>query len=215
MKNGHFDGCSTPDECWCEIKRYSLVFVLAVAIFAGEVVGGIISRSLALFADAGHVLTDAIAILVSIVTAHYVKTRKWREESVRAVGGFINVLLLLGIAIWIGFEGIERIYHPRDIASKTMTAIAVLGALGNWLQYKVLGTLKEEHVTHKAMKLHILSDLLQSITVILGGVAIYFTQKHIIDPILSVGIALWMVWRLWDLIVYIKEGSDHYSHNHH
>lgn len=215
MKNGHFDSCTTPDDCWCEIKRYSLVFILAAIIFVAEIIGGIISGSLALLADAGHVFTDAIAILVSIVAAHFVRTKRYRERSVRAVGGIINALLLLGIAVWIGIEGIERIDHPREIASKTMIAIALLGTLGNWVQYKVLGTLEEEHVTHKAMRLHILSDLLQSVAVVLGGIVIYLTDKHIIDPVLSVGIALWMTWRAWDLIVHIKNGGKHKHHGHH
>ena len=216
MKNGHFNNCTTPDDCWCEVKRYWFLFVLALIIFAGEVVGGIISGSLALLADAGHVLTDTIAMLVSIITAYYVKRKRWSEKSIRAIGGVINALLLLAIAIWISVEGMERINHPRDIISKTMMAFAIFGALGNWLQYKVLGTLKEEHVTHKAMRLHILSDLFQSATVVLGGVAIYFTQKNIIDPVLSVGIALWMAWRAWNLIIQIKEGhSHHHAHHRH
>lgn len=214
MKNGHFDGCATPDNCWCEIKRYSLVFILAAIIFVVELVGGIISGSLALLADAGHVFTDAIAILVSIITAYFVKTKRWHEHSVRALGGYINALLLLGIAVWVGIEGMDRIDHPRDIASKTMITIALIGTLGNWMQYKILGTLEEEHVTHKAMNLHILSDLLQSVVVVLGGTLIYFTDKHIIDPVLSVGIALWMAWRAWDLVVHIKKGHGH-GHHHH
>lgn len=218
MKNGHFDGCTAPDDCWCETKRYSLVFILAAIIFAAEIVGGIVSGSLALLSDAGHVFTDAIAILVSIITVHYVKTKRWREKSVRAVGGIINALLLLGIAVWIGIEGIERIDHPREIASNIMITVALFGTLGNWAQYYVLGTLEEEHVTHKAMRLHIFSDLLQSVAVVLGGIAIYLTDKHLIDPVLSVGIALWMAWRAWDLIIHIKnndEQHEHHSHHHH
>ncbi|MBI5817092.1 MAG: cation transporter [Candidatus Yonathbacteria bacterium] len=218
MKNGHFDGCATPDSCWCEIKRYSLVFVLAAIIFIAEAIGGIISGSLALLADAGHVFTDAVAILVSIVAAHFVRTKRWHEHSVRGVGGIINALLLLVIAVWIGIEGIDRIDHPRDIVSETMIIIAVLGTLGNWAQYYVLGTLEKEHVTHKAMRLHILSDLLQSVVVVLGGIAIYFTDKHIIDPVLSVSIALWMAWRAWDLIIHIRNSNKrhkHHGHHHH
>ncbi len=216
MNNGHFDGCSTPDSCWCEIKRYSLVFILAAIIFVAEVTGGIISGSLALLADAGHVFTDAAAVLVSIVTAHYVRTKVWPEWKIRKIGGIINALLLFGVAVWIGIEGIERIDHPREIASKTMIAIAILGTFGNWAQYKVLGTLEEEHVTHKAMRLHIISDLLQSVVVVLGGITIYFTGKHIIDPVLSVGIAVWMAWRAWDLIAHIgRHAHAHHGHHHH
>lgn len=215
MNNGHFDGCTEPNDCWCEIKRYSLVFFLAGIIFALEAVGGVISASLALFADAGHVFTDAVAVLVSIVTAHYVKAKKWPERKVRRIGGIINALLLFGVAVWIGVEGVERLDHPREIASKTMIAIAILGTFGNWMQYKVLGTLEEEHVTHKAMRLHILSDLLQSVAVVFGGVVIYLTGKYVIDPVLSIGIALWMAWRAWDLIVHIRKRHDQVHHGHH
>lgn len=218
MKNGHFDSCITPNDCWCEIKRYWLVFLLAAIIFVTEVMGSIISGSLALLSDAGHVFTDAIAILVSIVTAYLVKTKKFSEGSLRAIGGYINALLLFGIAIWVGIEGVDRINHPHEITSITMIAIALVGTLGNWVQYKALGTLDEEHVTHKAMNLHILSDLLQSVLVVLGGVAIYFTGKDIVDPVLSVGIAVWMTWRAWDLTVHIKNGRDdhgHHGHHHH
>lgn len=219
MRNGHFDNCNMAGSCWCEIKRYSLVFVLAGLIFALEVVGGIISASLALFADAGHVFTDAIAVLVSIVTAHYVRIKMWSEVKVRQLGGIVNALLLFGVAVWIGLEGVERIDHPREIASKTMIAVAILGTFGNWLQYKVLGTLEEEHVTHKAMRLHILSDLLQSVAVVFAGVAIYITGKYVIDPAMSILIAVWMVWRAWDLVVHIKnddgDHSHHHGHHHH
>lgn len=215
MRNGHFDGCTTPNDCWCEIKRYGIIFVLSGIIFAAEIVGGIISGSLALISDAGHVFTDAMAILISIVTAYLVRTKKYREKPVRALGGYVNALLLLGIAIGIGIEGVERIAHPREIASKMMIAVALIGTVGNWIQYKVLGTLEEEHVTHKAMNLHILSDLLQSVIVVLGGFAIYLTGEHIIDPVLSVGIALWMAWRSWDLIIHIKKGGSHEHHGHH
>lgn len=218
VKNGHFDGCSMPDGCWCEIKRYSLVFALAGLIFGLEIVGGVISASLALFADAGHVFTDAIAVLISIFTAHYVRTKRWSEVKVRKLGGIVNALLLFGVAVWIGIEGIERIDHPREIMSKTMIAIAVLGTFGNWLQYQVLGTLEEEHVTHKAMRLHILSDLLQSVAVVFAGVAIYVTGKHIIDPATSILIAAWMAWRAWELIIQIKNDgghSHHHGHHHH
>ncbi len=196
------------------------MFILSAIIFAMEVVGGVISGSLALLADAGHVFTDAAAILVSIVTAHFVRTKRWRESLVRAAGGMVNALLLFGIAIWIGVEGIERIDNPREVASETMIIIAILGTFGNWVQYKVLGTLEEEHVTHKAMRLHILSDLFQSVTVVLGGIVIYLTGKSIVDPVLSVGIAVWMAWRAWGLIVHIrKDGqhghAEHHGHHHH
>lgn len=80
MKNGHFGSCTMPDNCWCEIKRYSLVFILAGIIFGTEVMGGIVSGSLSLLSDAGHVFTDAAAILVSIVTAYSVRTNGLRLE---------------------------------------------------------------------------------------------------------------------------------------
>ena len=219
MSNGHFKGCATPTDCWCEMKRYWLIFGLAAMIFIAEVVGGIISQSLALLADAGHVLTDTGAILVAIIVSYRVKCGA-NETRTRKVGGYINALLLGGVAIWVAVEAWERLQHPREVVSWVMISIAVLGTIGNYVQHRIMESADEDHVTHESMRLHILSDLIQSFGVVFGGILIWMTDWVLVDPIISVLIALMMMRWTWKLLRKLWSGkydsnNGHCCHDHH
>lgn len=188
MNNGHLNGCTTPADCWCEVKRYGVLFGIAGVIFIAEVVGGIVSQSLALLADAGHVFTDTCAILVAIVVGYRVKTGA-NEARTRKVGGYVSALLLGGVAVWILIEAIERFREPREIVSWVMFFVAVAGTIGNWAMHKVMKDADEDHVTHESLHAHILSDLVQSFGVVLGAVLIWMTDWVLVDPIISMAIA--------------------------
>lgn len=211
MNNGHFRGCPANGNCWCEIKRYGIVFAIAAVILVLEVGGGFISGSLALLADAGHVFTDTAAIAVSVIVAYLVK-RGRDEQSVRFVGGIINALLLLAVAIWVAVEAKDRLDHPREITSWVMILVAIAGTIGNYVQHRVLDMANEHHVTHEAMSLHVLSDLLQSVVVVFAGIAIALTGQHIIDPLLSFVIAGLMMF--WALRLLMRLFSGHYNEEH-
>ncbi len=218
MANGHFSSCSKTHDCLCEVKRYLLIFGIAILILAVEIAGGIISQSLALLADAGHVFTDMSATTISIIVAYYVRCGT-NEERTRKIGGYINALLLGCITIWIAIEAIDRFQNPREIGSITMITVAVLGTIGNYIQHKIMESANEEHVTHESMKLHIQSDLLQSMGVVFGGLLIWATDWIIIDPIISIAIALWMGKWTWSLLEKLLSGkyngnNDHHCHNH-
>ena len=206
MTNGHFDSCATPYGCWCEVKRYTVLFGIAIIILIAEVVGGIVSQSLALLADAGHVFTDSGAILVSIIVGYHVKCGA-DETRTRKIGGYINTLLLGASAVWIGLEALERLQHPREVVSWVMISIAVLGTVGNYVQHKMIESSVEDHVTQESMRLHILSDLVQSVGVVLGAILIYVTSWILIDPIISMIIALYMGKLTLELIRKLRSGK--------
>ena len=105
MTSGHFDSCDTPQDCWCEVKRYGVILGIATMILIAEVVGGVISQSLALLADAGHVFTDMMATLVAITVVYRVK-QGYNKAKARKVGGYINAFLLGGVAVWILIEAV-------------------------------------------------------------------------------------------------------------
>lgn len=213
MTNGHFKGCTTPTtSCWCEIKRYGVIFGIAVMILIAEVVGGIVSQSLALLADAGHVFTDIIALLVSIIVAYRIKCGA-NETKTRRIGGYINALLLGGIAIWVGWEAWERFQQPREVVSWVMISIAMLGTIGNYVQHRIMESVDENHATHESIRLHILSDLMQSFGVVFGGILIWRTNWVLIDPIISMAIALWMGKLTCILLKDLRSGK--YSGRHH
>ena len=206
MRNGHFNGCSTPTNCWCEVKRYGILFCIAAVIMAAEVVGGIASKSLALLADAGHVLTDTGAIFVAIVVGYCVKCGA-NEARTRKIGGYINALLLGGIAIFIAVEAVKRFKQPQEVVSWMMLSIATVGTIGNFVQHRIMKSADNKHVTHESMRLHILSDLMQSLGVVFGGVLIWVTGWVLIDPIISMIIALWMGKWTWELISKLRTGK--------
>lgn len=219
MNNGHFKGCATPTNCWCEIKRYGVLFGIAGVIFIAEVVGGMLSQSFALIADAGHVLTDKCAILVAIVVGYRVKCGA-NEARTRKVGGYINALLLGGVAVWILVEAIERFQEPREVVGWAVFFIAGAGAIGNWVMHEVMKNANEDHATHESLHAHILSDLILSVVVIFGGGLIWVTGWVFVDPITSMAVALMMMRWTWGLLGKLWSGKydsnkEHCCHGHH
>lgn len=197
MLHGHFGGCKFGDgskDCWCEIKRYWLVFSLSTLIFVMEVTGGIISNSLALLSDAGHVFADKTAILISIIIAYRIKKSPITENKIRTTGAYLNAGILGLLAVWIFWEAWERLWQPEEILSGTMFWVATVGAVLNYVQHRILEAAehKDKHITHNWLSVHVLSDLGQSVAVIIASIVIYFTGKIIIDPILSMIVAIVM-----------------------
>ncbi len=190
-------------------------------ILIAQVVGGVVSQSLALLADAGHVFTDICALLVSIIVVYRIKCGA-NETRTRKIGGYINALLLGGIAVWVGVEALERFQQPREVVSWIMISIAVFGTIGNYVQHKILESADEGHATHESLRLHILSDLVQSFGVVFGGILILVTGWALIDPIISMAIALWMGKLTWKLLRKLwsgeydnRSGHDCHGHHHH
>jgi len=208
---GHYPGCINSSDCWCETRRYFILLLYATAILAIEVIGGIYSGSLALLADAGHVLADNLAIMVSIVVAFFVKQKISEPSTIRKIGFIVNIFLLLAVVLYIVYEGIARIEHPRGIASWAMVAVATFGALGNWLQHKELAKVHstDRHQTHRVLSAHVFSDLALSIGVIIGGIGIWIFEKPILDPIISLIIAGWILKMTSDLIQDSKGEHNH------
>ncbi|PIY58631.1 MAG: hypothetical protein COY98_01125 [Candidatus Yonathbacteria bacterium CG_4_10_14_0_8_um_filter_43_17] len=128
-----------------------------------------VSQSLALPVAAGHVFTDTRAIFVAIVVGYRIKCSA-NETRTRKIDGYINALLIGGVAVWVLVEAVERFQEPREIVNWVMVSIAVFGTIGNYVQPMMMDTVDEEHVTHESMHLHILSDLMQSIGVVVGGI---------------------------------------------
>lgn len=212
--SSHFKSCDTSTNCWCEIKRYGVLFGIAAMILLSEIVGGIVSHSLALLADAGHVFVDICAILVSIIVSYRVKCGA-NETRTRQVGGYINLILLGGIATWVLVEAIKRFQEPKEVVSWVMFFIAVAGTIGNLVMREVMKRADEDNVTRESMRLHINSDLIQSVGVVVGGSLIWITNWILIDPIFSMAIALWMGTLTWKLLKKLRSGKYDSHHHHH
>jgi cobalt-zinc-cadmium efflux system protein len=179
-------------------KRLAITFLVTILILAGEVVGGYLSNSLALLSDAGHMVTDALAIAMGFVAARICKKPSDKNatfgyQRVGLLAALINGLSLLVIAVFIFYESYERLMSPPRIDIPVMLGIAVLGLVGNLVMAFILGH-SHEDLNLKSVWLHVLGDTLSSVGVIISGVIIYFTGWTYADPIASVligGIIIW------------------------
>lgn len=171
-------------------KKLLLGIVITCIILISEVIGGIISNSLALLSDAGHVFTDAGSLLLSffalkIMQKSSSKVATFGYHRVGELTALINGVSLIVISIFIFIEAYKRILAPEEIQSGIMLIIAVIGLFGNLITALIIGH-KHESLNIKSAWLHIFGDALASIGVIVGGIIIRLTGWYIIDPIISI-----------------------------
>jgi len=180
-------------------ERRGLLTALALtlAILVAEVVGGFISNSLALLADAGHMLTDVLALGLAYValglatrpaTPH--KTYGWYRIEILAA--LINGVTLVVIALVIFWEAYERFREPPEVATVTMLAIATIGLVANAIGIRFLSG-HGHSLNLRGAYLHMLGDLLSSVGVIIGGLIMWQTGNFVVDPLLSAAIGVVIV----------------------
>jgi len=187
-------------------RRVLLAFILTFSFMLLELIGGLWSGSLALIADAGHMLTDASALALAWLAfvagnrqADHRRTYGYLRFEVLA--SLINGLSLFAIAIWISVEAWQRIQAPHEILAGPMLLIAIAGLLVNVLVFTILTRGNDvEHLNVKGAVLHVLGDLLGSVAAILAAVVIYFTGWVIADPILSVLVSVLILRSAWVLV---------------
>ncbi|BCB97059.1 cation efflux family protein [Dissulfurispira thermophila] len=171
------------------IKKLSWALAVTLIIFSGEVIGGILSNSLALLSDAGHVLTDAFALGLSLIASMVMrKVPDYRAtygyQRIGILAALINGVSLVVIAMFIFVEGYKRFKSPPEINSDVMLAIATAGLIGNLVMAWILGH-KHDDLNIKSAWLHVIGDTISSAGVIAAGLIIKFTGWLIVDPIVS------------------------------
>jgi cobalt-zinc-cadmium efflux system protein len=170
-------------------KRLIWTIIVTIIIFIGEVIGGVISNSLALLSDAGHVLTDVFALSISLV-AQLVMRRPsnhratYGYQRIGILAAFINGTSLVIISIFIFIESYHRFMAPPEIHSGLMLVVAVGGLLGNLVMIWILGG-GHTDLNVKSAWLHVLGDALTSIGVIIAGLFIRFAGWQLADPMAS------------------------------
>ncbi|MBA7846206.1 CDF family zinc transporter ZitB [Klebsiella sp. RHBSTW-00484] len=187
-------------------RRLLLAFCITAGFMLVEVVGGLLSGSLALLADAGHMLTDAAALLFAFLAVRFARrppntrhTFGWLRLTTLAA--FLNAIALVVITILIVWEAIQRFHHPQPVAGKTMMIIAVAGLLANVLAFWILHRGGEErNLNVRAAALHVLGDLLGSVGAIIAAIVILTTGWTPIDPILSVLVSCLVLRSAWRLL---------------
>ena len=173
-------------------KRLLAAFVITALFMAVEVAGGLYSGSLALLADAGHMLTDAAALMMALLAVNFAQRKPNISHTfgylrLTTLAAFINALALVIITILIVWEAIRRFYQPHTLEGWPMMIFAVGGLVANLLSFWLLhGGDEEKNINLRAAALHVMGDLLGSVGAILAALIIVITGWMPIDPILSI-----------------------------
>ena len=191
--------------------RRMFVALFVTAIFAvAEVAGGLISGSLALLSDAGHMFTDVGALGLAACgqwLARRPANQDWSFGLARAevLAAFLNGLAMLVLIVWIFWEALQRLNQPEPVAANWVMIIAVLGLLCNGLVYWLLHNGHDHadaanNLNRRAALVHVLGDVLGSVAALVAGAVIYFTGWTLIDPLLSMLICGLLLRSTWDVL---------------
>jgi cobalt-zinc-cadmium efflux system protein len=184
--------------------------VLNIFITVAEIIGGILTNSLALLSDALHNLSDTIAIFLAFI-AHKVSSRKSNERKtfgykrVEILAAFFNAILLIGISAYLIYEAIIRFSNPEPVKGLLMFVVALAGLIFNLLAVLILKKHSAASLNIRSAYLHLLGDTLSSFAVVLGGILIYFFEIYWIDPLITVLISVYIIKETWDVF---KHSSD-------
>ncbi len=186
-------------------RRIAAAFVIIAAFMVVEIVGGIWSGSLALLADAGHMVSDAAALGFSWLALHIGKRPAnarltFGYKRLEILAAFVNGCALFLVAAWILYEAIVRFAQPVPILSGPMLWVAGIGLAANIAAFYVLNGGNQENLNMRSAWLHVLGDMLGSVAAIIAALIIRFTGWTPIDPLLSVLVALLILKSAWQIV---------------
>lgn len=212
------------------IKKLKIVLLLTAGYLGAEVFGGLITNSLALLADAGHMLTDVGGLILALFAISYARKpatflRTYGFYRMEILASLTNSVVLILISVYILYEAYRRIIEPPEIQSMSMIAVAAVGLVVNFIGMRLLGDIGHSHNSHpnggrhdqkevkkegttdsaeslniQGARLELLSDTLGSIGVIAAGIIIMATKFYLADPIVSIGLAIFILPRTWRLL---------------
>lgn len=185
--------------------RLLLVLILIVGYMVVEVVASFLTNSLALLADAGHMLTDAVGVGLALLAIHFAARPATTQKSygyyrLEILAAATNAVLLFGVAAYILYEAVQRFGQPPEVLSGPMLVVALVGLGVNLFSIRLLSAGAKTSLNLRGAYLEVLGDLLGSVAVLVAGAVILLTEWTPADPIASVVIALLVLPRAWTLL---------------
>lgn len=186
-------------------RRLLIAFVLTLLTLCVEAAGGWLSGSLALLADAGHMLVDALALLLAWGGAHMARRpadarRSFGYARMEVLAGYTNALTQFALAVWIVYAAALRFVDPVPIRSGLMLIVALAGLAVNMLVLRVIGAHAHDDVNVAGARLHVLGDLLGSLAAVAAALSIRYLGWLAADPALSILVALLILLSAWNLL---------------
>jgi cobalt-zinc-cadmium efflux system protein len=186
-------------------KRLKIALLLTVLFMVVEVVGGIVSGSLALLADAGHMLADSLALALALLAFRLSlrpadAKRSYGYHRFQTLAAFVNGLALIVVVVWILVEAAGRMMAPPQVLGGMMMAVAGAGLLVNVVVFLILHGGDRHNLNMQGALMHVIGDLLGSIAALSAAIVIVFTGWMPIDPLLSIVVAALILRSAWQLV---------------
>ena len=222
-----------------QIRRIKIVLSLSSSYLAAGIIGGLLTGSLALISESGHMLADVGGLALTLFAINYTRKpatpqRTYGFYRIEILASLVNSLVMVFLSVYILYEGFRRIFEPPEIQSFPMIIVAGIGLIMNLIGMRLLGSIssdrggggghshwfhqedhheaqQEDSLNIKAAYFEVLSDTLGSAGVIAAGIIILTTKFYLADPVISIGIALFILPRTWSImkkaIHILMEGS--------
>jgi cobalt-zinc-cadmium efflux system protein len=186
-------------------RRLAIVLALTTTYLLAEFAGGLLTGSLALLADAGHMLTDVAGLAFALLAIWFAECPATPERTygfyrIEILAALTNAIVLIGISLYILYEAYERFRNPPQVQSGAMLAVAAVGLVVNIVGIYLLRAASQESLNMKGAYFEVLSDMLTSIGVIVAAVVMLTTGWYYADPLISAGIGLFILPRTWMLL---------------
>ncbi|ALJ05613.1 cobalt transporter [Pseudalgibacter alginicilyticus] len=186
-------------------RNLLISILLNILITVSQVIGGLVSGSLALLSDALHNFSDVLSLVVSYVANKLSKKqasihRTFGYKRAEILAAFINAATLMIVAVLLIIEAIKRFQNPQEIESNLVIWLSVLGILANGLSVLLLKRDSKTNMNMKSAYLHLLTDMMASVAVLIGGLLMKFYQVYWVDSVLTFAIALYLIYMGYDLL---------------
>jgi cobalt-zinc-cadmium efflux system protein len=186
-------------------RNLLISIILNVVITISQVIGGIVSGSLALLSDAVHNLSDVISLIISYIATNLSRKKASTNKTfgykrAEIIAAFVNSASLIIVALFLIKEAIERFFNPQEIGTGIVIVLSILGILANGFSVLLLKSDSDRNMNMRSAYLHLFTDMLASVAVLIGGLLMYFFGWYWIDPLLTLAIAIYLIYMGYHLL---------------
>ena len=200
-------------------KNLLITIVLNVLITIAQIIGGVVSGSMALLSDASHNFSDVLSLIIS----YFVNKLSSKKHTIRETFGFrraeiiaafINAFTLVIIAIFILVQAVVHYFKPEEIAGEIVIYLAALSIVFNGISVLIIKKDAEKNINIRSAYLHLFTDMLTSIAVLLSGFAVKYYQLYWVDSVVSVFIAFYLIYHSWSILSTTLKIMMQFTPNH-
>ena len=186
-------------------KNLGFAIVLNVGITLAQAIGGIISGSMALLSDAAHNFSDVLSMVISYLANRLARREATEKQTFgfrrsEIMAAFINSATLIIISVIILFEAVQRLINPVPVSANTVIYLAIAGILANGISVLFIRHDSHENMNMRSVYLHLFGDMLTSVAVLLGGLAMKYLQWYWTDSVFSIAIAIYLLYMSWGIL---------------